>query len=160
MTLDDATIYSIRAVAAAAKPARKELQRLAKLCGIKANQKNTVILEELEKLDGETHIKNWRPQVLLLCKPGVQSQTVAHPKLLSLLKQLKGARGLCILGSIVPGRLAESAKLQTLMERALRRQRDENKLAGFTQAAPRPELAHLSPDLGPSPPLATTCARR
>ena len=50
MTLDDATIYSIRAVAAAAKPARKELQRLAKLCGIKANQKNTVILEELEKL--------------------------------------------------------------------------------------------------------------
>ena len=50
MTLDDATIDSIRAVAAAAKPARKELQRLAKLCGIKANQKSTVILEELEKL--------------------------------------------------------------------------------------------------------------
>ena len=50
MTLDDATIYSIRAVAAAAKPARKEHQRLAKLCGIKANQKSTVILEELEKL--------------------------------------------------------------------------------------------------------------
>ena len=50
MTLDDATIDAIRAVAAAAKPARKELQRLAKLCGIKANQKSTVILEELEKL--------------------------------------------------------------------------------------------------------------
>ena len=45
MPLDDATIYSIRAVAAAAKPARKELQRLAKLCGIKANQKNTVIID-------------------------------------------------------------------------------------------------------------------
>ena len=41
---------AIRAVILAAKPARKELQRLAKLCGIKANQKNTVILEELEKL--------------------------------------------------------------------------------------------------------------
>ena len=54
MTLDDATIYSIRAVAAAAKPARKELQRLAKLCGIKANQKNTVILEELGLLPVET----------------------------------------------------------------------------------------------------------
>ena len=50
MTLDGATIDAIRAVAAAAKPARKELQRLAKLCGIKANQKSTVILEELEKL--------------------------------------------------------------------------------------------------------------
>ena len=47
-------------------------------------------LEELEKLDGQTHIKNWRPQVLLLVKPGVQSQTVAHPKLLGLLRQLKG----------------------------------------------------------------------
>ena len=41
---------AIRAVILAAKPARKELQRLAKLCGIKANQKSTVILEELEKL--------------------------------------------------------------------------------------------------------------
>ena len=56
---------------------------------------------------------HWRPQVLLLCKPGLQSQTVAHPKLLGLLKQLKGARGLCILGSIVPGRLAQQAKLQS-----------------------------------------------
>ena len=31
----------------------------------------------------------WWPQVLLLVKPGLQSQTVAHPKLLGLLKQLK-----------------------------------------------------------------------
>ena len=50
MALDEETANAIRAVAAAAKPARKELQRLAKLCGIKANQKSTVILEELEKL--------------------------------------------------------------------------------------------------------------
>ena len=42
---------AIRAVILAAKPARKELQRLAKLCGIKANQKNTVIIDELKKLD-------------------------------------------------------------------------------------------------------------
>ena len=41
---------AIRAVILAAKPARKELQRLAKLCGIKANMKNTVILEELEQV--------------------------------------------------------------------------------------------------------------
>ena len=46
-------------------------------------------LQELEKLDGQTHIKNWRPQVLLLCKPGLQSQTVAHPKLLGQLERLK-----------------------------------------------------------------------
>ena len=44
-------------------------------------------LQELEKLDGQEHIKNWRPQVLLLVKPGVQSQTVAHPKLLGLLRR-------------------------------------------------------------------------
>jgi hypothetical protein len=50
MPLDAATLDAIRAAAAAAKPARKELQRLAKLCGIKANGKSTVILEELEKL--------------------------------------------------------------------------------------------------------------
>ena len=103
----------------------------------------------------------WRPQVLLLVKPGLQSQTVAHPKLLGLLRQLKGARGLCILGSIVPGRLAQQAKLQNLMEKALRRQRDENKLAGFTQviisptstsasastSTSTPHLPHISPHL-------------
>ena len=94
----------------------------------------------------------WRPQVLLLVKPGLQSQTVAHPKLLGLLKQLKGARGLCILGSIVPGRLAQQAKLQNLMERALRRQRDENKLAGFTQVTISPTSPPLPPHFSPTSP--------
>ena len=96
--------------------------------------------------------------MLLLVKPGLQSQTVAHPKLLGLLKQLKGARGLCILGSIVPGRLAQQAKLQNLMERALRRQRDENKLAGFTQVTISPPLLpHISPT---SPPHLPHISRR
>ena len=57
MTLDDATIDAIRAVAASRElccalmaASGKELRRLAKLCGIEANQTGTVILAELEKL--------------------------------------------------------------------------------------------------------------
>jgi len=97
-------------------------------------------LEELEKLDGASHIKNWRPQVLILCKPDARKQGAAHPKLIALLKQLKGARGLSIVGSIVPGRLAESAKVQATMDRALRRLRDENKVQGFTQVIMTPNV--------------------
>ena len=70
-----------------------------------------------------------------MCKVD-QSQPVvplAHPKLLSLLGQLKGGRGLCVLGSIVRGRLATDWKLQKKVDRSLRRQRDENKVRGFTQ---------------------------
>ena len=97
-------------------------------------------LEELEKLDGASHIKNWRPQVLILCKPDARRQGAQHPKLIALLKQLKGARGLSILGSIVPGRLAESSKIQATVDRALRRLRDENKVQGFTQVIMTPNV--------------------
>ena len=55
--LDDVTIEAIRAVAASRElccalmaASGKELRRLAKLCGIEANQTGTVILAELEKL--------------------------------------------------------------------------------------------------------------
>ncbi|KAJ1455076.1 hypothetical protein M885DRAFT_587903 [Pelagophyceae sp. CCMP2097] len=41
---------AIRALLADAKPARKEVQRVAKLCKVRANSKTTVILDELRAL--------------------------------------------------------------------------------------------------------------
>ena len=37
-------------------------------------------LQELEKLDGQEHIKNWRPQVLLLCKIRQPSYELTRPE--------------------------------------------------------------------------------
>ena len=97
-------------------------------------------LEQLEQLDQTQHTKNWRPQVIALCKLGPPGQSLNQPKLLGLLAQLKGGRGLCILGSVLPGRLVKDAKTQKVAEKSLRRQRDENKVRGFTQVIMCPDV--------------------
>jgi len=79
MPLDAATLDAIRAAAAAAKPARKELQRLAKLCGIKANGKSTVILEELEKLAAAAAPAPVAPAVAIRPAPALPRRSIAPP---------------------------------------------------------------------------------
>ena len=86
-------------------------------------QRARTSLEELEKLKDGPHIKNWRPQalivssllsssssssssfffpqVLLLCKMHGDDFELSDQHSLRLLEQLKGGRGLCILGSII-----------------------------------------------------------
>ena len=55
------------------------------------------------------------------------------PKLIALLKQLKGARGVTIISTAVEGELIKSASTQMRIERKLRQQRDEQNIRGFTQ---------------------------
>ncbi|KAL1522216.1 hypothetical protein AB1Y20_021853 [Prymnesium parvum] len=91
-------------------------------------------LMELEKIS-ETHAKNWRPQILLMCKMDLEDAglPISQRGALKFLKQLKGGRGLCILGSVVPGVLSQSATLRKKVENSLREQRDAAKVRGFTQ---------------------------
>jgi len=52
--------------------------------------------------EGPPHTKNWRPQVLILCKPNPD----LHPKykkMLAFASQLKGGKGLNIGTAIYPG---------------------------------------------------------
>jgi len=105
-------------------------------------QRARTALEALEKLKDGPHIKNWRPQVLLLCKMSPSDRSVTQPKMIELLSQLKGGRGLCILGSIVPGQLAENAAEQAACETKLRQQRDAAKLRGFTQVIMCADVDH------------------
>jgi len=50
----------------------------------------------LLQLDEEPHTKNWRPQLLVLCKLDSQLNLPQHPRLISLAQQLKaGTRSLC-----------------------------------------------------------------
>ena len=78
--------------------------------------------------------------MIALCKLGPPGQSLNQPKLLGLLAQLKGGRGLCILGSVLPGRVVKDAKTQKVAEKSLRRQRDENKVRGFTQVIMCPDV--------------------
>ena len=94
-------------------------------------------LMELEKLsaDKDTHTKNWRPQILMMCKidlerPGLE---MSQSQALTFVSQLKGGRGLSILGAVVPGRIGTAAETRKKVEQSLRQQRDVNKLRGFTQ---------------------------
>ncbi|XP_067330800.1 solute carrier family 12 member 7-like isoform X2 [Channa argus] len=52
--------------------------------------------------DAPPHTKNWRPQVLVLCKLD-SSLVVKHPRLLSFTSQLKAGRGLTIVSSVLEG---------------------------------------------------------
>jgi hypothetical protein len=92
-------------------------------------------LQSLEKLNADKamHTKNWRPQILLMSKVDPTSTELTQPKAIQLLQQLKGGRGLSILGSVVKGTLAHNAGLRTATERSLRTQRDRYKLRGFVQ---------------------------
>jgi len=49
----------------------------------------TTAQRSLLHLDDEPHTKNWRPQLLVLCKLDSQLKTPRHPRLLSLAQQLK-----------------------------------------------------------------------
>ncbi|XP_068196322.1 solute carrier family 12 member 7-like isoform X2 [Antennarius striatus] len=48
------------------------------------------------------HTKNWRPQLLVMCKLG-SDLMVKHPRLLSLTTQLKAGKGLTIICSVLEG---------------------------------------------------------
>ncbi|KAM4728483.1 solute carrier family 12 member 7-like [Anableps anableps] len=48
------------------------------------------------------HTKNWRPQLLVLCKMNSDLK-VKHPRLLSFTSQLKAGKGLTIVGSVLEG---------------------------------------------------------
>jgi len=49
----------------------------------------TTAQRSLLQLDEEPHTKNWRPQLLVLCKLDSQLNLPQHPRLLSLAQQLK-----------------------------------------------------------------------
>lgn len=57
--------------------------------------------------EGPPHIKNWRPQILTLCKMNAYN-TPKQRKLLALASQLKAGKGLAVASSILQGKLALS----------------------------------------------------
>ena len=54
--------------------------------------------------EGPPHIKNWRPQILTLCKMN-DALVPKQRKLLALASQLKAGKGLAVASSIVKGEI-------------------------------------------------------
>jgi potassium/chloride transporter 4/5/6 len=54
--------------------------------------------------EGPPHIKNWRPQILTLCKMNAYLAPKQR-KLLALASQLKAGKGLAVASSILQGKL-------------------------------------------------------
>ncbi|XP_031562034.1 solute carrier family 12 member 6-like [Actinia tenebrosa] len=82
--------------------------------------------------EGPTHTKNWRPEILILCKlnEGYQPQS---PRLLSLASQLKKGRGLSVVGSVLEGSFTyeQRAKDVQSAKEILRQNMNDEKVKGF-----------------------------
>ena len=66
-----------------------------------AAQKALLVLEE-----GDPHTKNWRPQLLVLCKLG-HDYKPKYRRIFNLASQLKAGKGLTIVAGIIPGIFSE-----------------------------------------------------
>lgn len=57
----------------------------------------------LLSLTDETHLKNWRPQILVLDTFNLNTNKSSNPDMLSFISQLKHSRGFSLLGSVIVG---------------------------------------------------------
>uniref|UniRef100_A0A7N6C164 Solute carrier family 12 member 7a n=1 Tax=Anabas testudineus TaxID=64144 RepID=A0A7N6C164_ANATE len=70
--------------------------------GIRGLSLNAARYALLRLEEAPLHTKNWRPQLLVLCKLN-SDLTVKHPRLLSFTSQLKAGKGLTIICSVLEG---------------------------------------------------------
>ncbi|XP_033125361.1 solute carrier family 12 member 4-like isoform X1 [Anneissia japonica] len=82
--------------------------------------------------EGPPHTKNWRPQVLVLCKMD-ENLIPKHRKLLSFASQLKAGRGLTLVSSVIPGDYAAKYPESQAAAQELKKVMIEEKVKGFHQ---------------------------
>jgi len=70
--------------------------------GISGLALNAARFSLLRLEEGPPHIKNWRPQILTLCKMNAGLKP-NNRKLLSLASQLKAGKGLAVVSSVLQG---------------------------------------------------------
>eukprot|EP00731_Ephydatia_muelleri_P026279 Em0018g379a len=80
--------------------------------------------------EGPPHTKNWRPQVLVLCKLD-DNLIPSQPKLLSFASQLKAGKGLALVYSVLKGKYSDSAQKLNTARKHLKRFVNDRKVEGF-----------------------------
>ena len=86
------------------------------------------------------HAKNWRPQLLVLCKLHPESLIPYHPKLLSFASQLKAGQGLTMVSSVLQGEYTESVSQVKAAKETLKKFVDDCKIQGFCEVLAAPDV--------------------
>jgi len=98
--------------------------------GISGLALNAARFSLLRLEEGPPHIKNWRPQILTLCKMNADMKP-NNRKLIALASQLKAGKGLAVVSSVLQGEFPEkSIDAQTAKEN-LRQAMSNEKVKGF-----------------------------
>lgn len=94
----------------------------------------------LQLEEGPLHTKNWRPQLLVLCKLHPTDLTPCQPKLLSFASQLKAGKGLTMVTSIVEGNYVNKVAEVKAAKETLKRVCDKYKIQGFCKVLAAPDI--------------------
>eukprot|EP00057_Strongylocentrotus_purpuratus_P012775 XP_011667249.1 PREDICTED: solute carrier family 12 member 4 isoform X2 [Strongylocentrotus purpuratus] len=88
--------------------------------------------------EGPPHTKNWRPQILVLCK--LNSDLVPkHRRLLTFASQLKAGKGLTLVGSVLEGDFRTKYGESQAAQQELKKMMEEEKMKGFSQVLVTPD---------------------
>ncbi|KAK9498186.1 hypothetical protein O3M35_004058 [Rhynocoris fuscipes] len=80
--------------------------------------------------EGPPHIKNWRPQILILCKL-TEDYLPKYRKIFTFASQLKAGKGLTVTVSVIPGDFCQCSGEALAAKQNLRKLMDEERVKGF-----------------------------
>lgn len=106
-------------------------------------------LLKLEDNSISIHTKNWRPQLLVLCKLKSDSFELKQSKLIAFGSQLKAGKGLTIVASVMQGSFEnkDDCSLAKVAQKALKDAMDKERVKGFAEVVVAREtidgLSHL-----------------
>lgn len=82
--------------------------------------------------EGPPHTKNWRPQILVLCKLNDDLRP-KYKKLISFASQLKAGKGLTVAATVIPGEFTKRSHDVVAAKESLKKYVTEEKVKGFVE---------------------------
>jgi solute carrier family 12 (potassium/chloride transporter), member 4/6 len=79
---------------------------------------------------GQPHTKNWRPQLLILCKLN-DDLMPKYRKMFAFVSQLKAGKGLTVCMSVIPGDYVKRHQAAITAKQNLRKHMDDERVKGF-----------------------------
>jgi potassium/chloride transporter 4/5/6 len=83
--------------------------------------------------EGEPHVKNWRPQILVFVKFDRQTATPKHQPIMSLASQLKTGKGLIMPVTALKGAYVDLVSQAETVKKLMRETMAKEKLKGFSE---------------------------
>ena len=99
--------------------------------------------------EAQPHVKNWRPQILILIKTESDDQSIKiqHPNLIGLASQLKAGKGLTVSANVIVGDYIEKVSVAKQTKQILKDAMENYKIKGFCEtlvsASVEQGLCHL-----------------